>query len=177
MPELNDRAPDFTLRSVTGKQVSLSDIMLQKGAVIAFICNHCLYVVASARRMAADALTLMDEGIGFAAICANDAERYPADSFDRMKEFAQQNGFRFPYLHDETQSVARAYDARVTPEYFGISRGGTIKYRGRLDSGQTTPPPDGAPRELVEAMRMIAKTGDGPAEQHPAAGCSIKWKP
>ena len=177
MPELNDRAPDFTLRSVSGKEVSLSDIILQNGAVIAFICNHCPYVVASARRMAADALTLMDEGFGFAAICANDAERYPADSFDRMKDFAQQNGFRFPYLHDATQSVARAYVARVTPEFFGISRSGTIHYRGRLDSGQKTAPPEDAPRELVEAMRMIAKTGEGPVEQHPAAGCSIKWKP
>ena len=93
--------------------------------------------------MAADALTLMDEGIGFAAICANDAERYPADSFDRMKEFAQQNGFRFPYLHDETQSVARAYDARVTPDP-REGAPGTETTRGRTDPNEP-PRPGTAP--------------------------------
>lgn len=176
MAELNERAPDFSLRSTAGRQVSLADVLLDNGAVIAFICNHCPYVVAAARRIASDALTLMDEGIGFAAICANDAERYPADSFDRMKAFAEEHRFRFPYLQDETQDVARAYGARVTPEFFGIDRGGILRYRGRLDEGQTSPPPEDAPRELIEAMRQIAKSGEGPTVQHPAAGCSIKWK-
>jgi len=177
MTALNERAPDFALRSTAGKEVSLSDVLRDNGAVIAFICNHCPYVVAAARRIAEDALTLMDEGVGFAAICANDAERYPADSFERMKEFAEANRFRFPYLHDETQDVARRFDAKVTPEFFGIDANGVVLYRGRLDAGKTAPPPDGASRELVEAMRQIARTGEGPAVQHPAAGCSIKWKP
>lgn len=176
MSDLHDRAPDFQLRSTAGREVSLSDILMDKGAVVAFICNHCPYVVSSARRIAADALTLMDEGFGFAAICANDAERYPADSFERMKEFAAASGFRFPYLHDETQDVAQRYGARVTPEFFGIDRNGVILYRGRLDAGKTSPPPEGSPRELVNAMRHIAKTGEAPASQQPAAGCSIKWK-
>lgn len=177
MADLNENAPDFHLPSTAGRQVSLSDVLMDKGAVIAFICNHCPYVVSAARRMADDALTLMDEGFGFAAICANDAERYPADSFERMKEFAEANTFRFPYLHDETQDVAERYGARVTPEFFGIDRNGIILYRGRLDAGQKSAPPDGAPRELVEAMRQIARTGEAPPAQQPAAGCSIKWKP
>lgn len=177
MTVLNERAPDFSLRSTAGRQVSLSDVLMDNGAVVAFICNHCPYVIAAARRMGEDALTLMDEGIGFAAICANDAERYPADSFERMKAFADEYRFRFSYLHDETQDVARRFDARVTPEFFGLDRHGVVHYRGRLDAGKTTPPPLDAPRELVEAMRQIARTGEGPAVQHPAAGCSIKWKP
>lgn len=176
MTAINERAPDFSLRSTAGREISLSDVMMDNGAVIAFICNHCPYVLAAAKRMAEDALTLMDMGIGFAAICSNDGERYPADSFDRMKEFAEQNRFRFPYLHDETQDVARRYAARVTPEFYGIDNNGVVLYRGRLDEGGTSPLPAGSPHELVEAMRQIARTGEGPAVQHPAAGCSIKWK-
>lgn len=175
--DLGDKAPEFTLPATDGRTVSLADVMGRNGAVVAFICNHCPYVVAAARRMVDDARTLMDEGVGFAAICANDAERYPADSFDRMKEFASQYGFSFPYLRDETQEVATAYGAQVTPEFFGIDADGVIRYRGRLDAGQTSPPPEGAPRELVEAMRAVAEQGEAPHTQHKAVGCSIKWKP
>lgn len=170
------KAPDFTLPATDGRTMGLADVMGEKGAVVAFICNHCPYVIAAARRMAEDARTLMGEGVGFAAICANDAERYPADSFDRMKEFAAQYDFPFPYLHDETQAVASAFGAEVTPEFFGIDAAGVVRYRGRLDEGQTKAPPPGAPRELVEAMRLIADEGEGPQVQHRAVGCSIKWK-
>ena len=118
----------------------------------------------------------MAEGIGFAAICSNDATSHPEDSFDNMKRFATAHDFPFPYLHDETQSLARAYGAVCTPDFFGYDADRKLKYRGRLDEGRTTPPPAGARRELVEAMRHIAKTGQGPAEQIPSIGCSIKWK-
>lgn len=171
-----DTAPDFTLPATDGRTVSLSDVKGENGTVIAFICNHCPYVVAAARRMVADAETLMGDGVGFAAICANDAERYPADSFERMAEFADQYAFTFPYLHDETQEVAAAYGARVTPEFFGLDGSGVVRYRGRLDGGSTGQPPENAPRELVEAMRQIATNGTAPAMQEPAQGCSIKWK-
>jgi hypothetical protein len=93
-----------------------------------------------------------------------------------MKLFAERHHFPFPYLHDETQSVARAYDAVCTPDYFGYDKNLRLKYRGRLDKGRTTPPPPGARRELVEAMRAIAATGLAPPEQIPSIGCSIKWK-
>ena len=124
----------------------------------------------------ADARVLLKEGFGFAAICANDAQAYPADSFDAMKVFAKNHDFPFPYLHDESQSVARAYGAVCTPDFFGYGPDRKLKYRGRLDEGRTTPPPAGARRELVEAMREIAATHAVVAGQTPSIGCSIKWK-
>jgi hypothetical protein len=124
----------------------------------------------------ADAGELMAEGIGFAAICSNDATSHPDDSFPNMKRFAEKHGFFFPYLHDESQNVARAYDAVCTPDFFGFDGGRRLKYRGRLDEGRTNPPPPGARRELLEAMRTIAKSGEVPADQHPSIGCSIKWR-
>jgi peroxiredoxin len=93
-----------------------------------------------------------------------------------MKAFAAKNGFPFPYLHDETQEVAREYEAVCTPDFFGLNADGAIEYRGRLDEGKKDPPPPGVKRELLEAMRMIAKTGKGPAQQVPSVGCSMKWK-
>lgn len=178
MPDerLNRSAPDFSLPATDGSTVSLNNVRGEKGTVVAFICNHCPYVVSSVRRMVADAQTLAGHGVGFVAICANDAVKYPANSFDRMKVFAQSHGFTFPYLHDAAQTVASAYDATVTPDFFGLDADGVIKYRGRMDAGQTSAPPSGAPRELVEAMRLIAETGEGPAGQKPPVGCSIKWK-
>jgi peroxiredoxin len=93
-----------------------------------------------------------------------------------MKRFAERHGFPFPYLYDESQAVARAYDAVCTPDFFGIGAAGLIEYRGRLDEGRKDQPAPGARRELVEAMRMIAATGKGPKEQIPSVGCSMKWK-
>lgn len=175
-PELGIDAPDFSLPGTDGKNYALADIMGEKGAVIVFICNHCPYVKAITERLVSDAGILAKEGIGFAAICANDSVSHPADSFDNMKLFAQERGFTFPYLHDDSQSVARAYDAVCTPDFFGLSASGKIEYRGRLDEGRTDPPPVGARRDLVEAMREIARTGKGPSDQTASVGCGIKWK-
>ena len=127
-------------------------------------------------RLVADARALMREDIGVAAICSNDAAAYPEDSFDDMKHFAERHRFPFPYLHDESQAVARAYGAVCTPDYFGYDADRRLKYRGRLDEGRASPPPPGARRELVEAMRAIATTGRAPSDQIPSIGCSIKWK-
>ena len=118
----------------------------------------------------------MAEGVGFAAICSNDANAYPEDSFAAMQRFAQAHAFPFPYLHDEDQSAARVYGAVCTPDFFGYDAKRRLKYRGRLDEGRTSPPPAGARRELVEAMRAIAKTGMASLDQTPSIGCSIKWK-
>jgi len=170
-------ASDFRLPGTDGKTYTLADVAGEKGTVIIFICNHCPYVKASIDRLVADARVLMSEGTGFAAICSNDASTYPEDSFANMERFAKAHAFPFPYLHDEAQSVARAYDAVCTPDYFGYDRNRRLKYRGRLDEGRTEPPRAGARRELVEAMRAIAATGQGPADQSPSMGCSIKWKP
>ncbi|MFZ3326885.1 MAG: thioredoxin family protein [Methylocella sp.] len=173
---LDTPAPDFWLPATDGKTYALKDVAGEKGTVIVFICNHCPYVKAVIDRLVADARVLMAEGIGFAAICANDATDYPEDSFANMKRFAQAHKLPFPYLHDETQTVARAYGAVCTPDYFGYDKDRRLKYRGRLDEGRTTPPPAGARRELVEAMRSIAATGVAPGDQTPSIGCSIKWK-
>jgi peroxiredoxin len=169
-------APDFSLPATDGKIHALRDVAGEKGTVIVFICNHCPYVKAVIDRLIADARILMREGVGFAAICSNDAASYPEDSFPRMREFARAHDFPFPYLHDESQAVARAYGAVCTPDFFGYDRELRLKYRGRLDEGRTNPPPPGARRELLEAMRAVAAGRPAPADQIPSIGCSIKWK-
>ncbi len=174
--EFGSPAPEFRLPATDGKSYTFGDIAGEKGTVIVFICNHCPYVIAVIDRLVAEARTLMAEGFGFAAICSNDAKAYPEDSFPKMKEFAKAHAFPFPYLHDESQAVARAYEAVCTPDFFGYDKDRKLKYRGRLDAGRTSPPPKNAKRELLEAMRAIGQTGDAPKEQIPTIGCSIKWK-
>jgi peroxiredoxin len=173
---LGTPALHFALPATDGKTYRLRDIAGGNAAVIAFICNHCPYVKSAIDRLAEDARLLMAEGIGLAAICSNDAAAYPEDSFDEMRRFAEVHRLPFPYLHDADQSVARAYGAVCTPDFFGYDAQGMLRYRGRLDAGRTTPPSAGARRELVEAMRAIAATGRAPSAQYPSVGCSIKWK-
>ncbi|QGM46255.1 thioredoxin family protein [Methylocystis heyeri] len=173
---LGASAPDFRLPATDGKSYGLDEVAGANGTVIVFICNHCPYVKAVIDRLVADARLLLGEGVGFAAICANDADAYPEDSFENMKKFAQTHKFPFPYLHDESQAVAKAYGAVCTPDYFGLDRQRVLKYRGRLDEGRTAPIAAGARRELLEAMRNIAKNGAAPKEQIASIGCSIKWK-
>ena len=170
------RAPDFALPGVDGKIWRFADVAGPRGTLIAFICNHCPYVVAVIDRLVRDAADLQTLGIGVAAICANDAAAYPADSFDNMAVFARQNRFPFPYLHDESQSVARAYDAVCTPDFFGFDAAGGLQYRGRLDASRKVTGDADLRRDLYEAMRGVAETGRGPAEQIASMGCSIKWK-
>lgn len=170
------KAPEFTLPGVDGASHSLADLRGENGTVIAFICNHCPYVKAIADRLARDAETLRAEGVAMIAICSNDPVAYPEDSFERMRDFAAENGFAFPYLHDADQSVARAYDAICTPDFFGFNADMGLQYRGRLDESGRNPGNPEARRDLVEAMRQVAKTGDGPREQTASMGCSIKWR-
>jgi peroxiredoxin len=170
-------APDFLLPGVDGKTYRFADVAGEKSTVVVFICNHCPYVLAVIDRLAADARALMAEGVGFAAICFNDAATYPDDSFPEMKLFARRHALPFPYLHDESQEIARAYDAVCTPDFFGYGADGKLKYRGRLDEGRTNPPPSGARRELLEAMRAVVEDNRIPPGQTPSIGCTIKWKP
>jgi len=173
---LGTSAPEFKLPATDGKIYALEDVAGPRGTVIVFMCNHCPYVKAVVDRLVQAARALMAEGIGFAAICSNDAVSYPEDSFDNMRRFAKAHDFPFAYLHDESQTVARAYGAVCTPDFFGYDAERKLQYRGRLDEGRTSPPPKGARPDLVEAMRGIAKTGKGPSTQTPSVGCSIKWK-
>ena len=176
-PQLTGQsAPDWRLPATDGKIYELADVAGANGTVVAFICNHCPYVKAVVDRMVSDAETLKQSGIGFAAICSNDPVAYPDDSFDKMKAFAEAHDFGFPYLQDDDQSVARAYDAACTPEFYGFDADGKLAYHGRLDEGRTGALPEGARRELLEAMTAIAEKRPIPFDPLPAIGCSIKWK-
>ena len=169
-------APDFTLPATDGQSYAMADIAGPQGTLIMFICNHCPYVLAVIDRILRDGRDLQALGIGVAAICSNDATTHPADSFENMVRMAAEKGFPFPYLHDEDQSVARAYGAVCTPDFFGFDAGLGLQYRGRLDASRAQAAAPDARRELFEAMRQVAETGHGPAEQTPSMGCSIKWK-
>lgn len=169
-------APDFRLPATDGNTYALEDIAGPKGTLIMFICNHCPFVLAVLDRIIRDASELKTLGIGVAGICANDAESHPADSFPEMRRMARERSFPFPYLHDETQAVARAYGAACTPDFFGFNADGALQYRGRLDASGRRPASPDARRELFEAMAQIARTGQGPHAQTPSIGCSIKWR-
>jgi peroxiredoxin len=170
------KAPSFTLPGTDGKTYSLDELHGPNGTLVMFICNHCPYVKAVIDRIVRDANELRALGVNTAAICSNDAVSHPDDSFESMKLFARQHGFTFPYLHDETQDVAHAYDAACTPDFFGFNDRLELQYRGRLDESRKEAAPSSVRRDLFEAMKEIAKTGQGPREQIPSIGCSIKWK-
>ena len=144
------------------KTYALEDVAGSRGTVIVFMCNHCPYVKAVADRLVQAARALMAEGIGFAAICSNDAESYPKDSFDNMKRFAEAHDFPFAYLHDESQAVARAYGAVCTPDFFGYDAERKLQYRGRLDEGRTSPPPKDARRVWSRPCLPLPRLARGP---------------
>lgn len=169
------KAPGFSLPGTDGRVWTLEDVRGPKGTLIVFICNHCPYVQAVIDRLVRDAAELQELGIGVAAICSNDAVQYPEDGFPKMREFAAAHGFTFPYLHDATQDVARAYDAVCTPDYFGFDADLGLQYRGRLDASGRMPAAPDVRRDLFEAMAGVAAGQGGPAEQIASMGCSIKW--
>lgn len=170
------KAPDFSLPGVDGKTYALADVAGKNGTLIIFMCNHCPYVLAILERLIRDVRNLQALGIGVAAINANDPAQYPADSFENMKKMATEQDFSFPYLFDETQDVARTFDAVCTPDFFGFNKDLGLQYRGRLDASKRDTAPADAKRELFEAMALVANTGHGPKTQIPSMGCSIKWK-
>jgi peroxiredoxin len=170
------QAVDFDLPGVDGKRYNLASARGPNGLLVMFICNHCPYVKAVLDRIVRDCRELKDHGIGAIAIMSNDPTDYPEDSWDNMVRIARERDFPFPYVLDETQSVAKAYGAVCTPDFFGFNARLELQYRGRLDASRKEAAPEGARRELFEAMKQIAATGQGPREQIPSIGCSIKWK-
>ncbi len=170
------KAPSFTLPGTDGKTYSLEGLRGPNGTLVMFICNHCPYVKAVIDRIVRDTGELKAFGVSAVAISSNDVVHYPEDSFDNMKRFAAAHRFGFPYLYDESQDVARAYDAACTPDFFGFNANLELQYRGRLDESRKDAAPESVRRELFEAMKEIAATGAGPRLQTPSIGCSIKWK-
>jgi peroxiredoxin len=169
------KAADFDLPGVDGKRHTLASARGPNGLLVMFICNHCPYVKAVLDRIVRDCAELAPHGVGAIAINSNDPADYPEDSFDNMKRVARERKLPFPYVFDETQDVARAYAAQCTPDFFGFNAALELQYRGRLDASRRDPVP-GARRELFEAMLQVARAGEGPKEQTPSVGCSIKWK-
>jgi len=168
------KAPDFKLLSFDGTLHNRDSLIGPKGFLLAFICNHCPYVKAIAKNLALDSLKLEQYGIKTVAIMPNDYLSYPADNPKKMREFARKNDFHFPYLIDEKQTIAKAYKAVCTPDFFGFNADLELQYRGRLDNLIMGKGDDRVP-ELLNAMKMIADTNVGPKEQINSMGCSIKW--
>lgn len=169
-------APDFDLPGVDGKRHTLASCRGPNGLLVMFICNHCPYVKAIIDRLIRDCRELAERGIGCVAIMSNDVEAYPDDAPDKMRQWSDQLAFPFPYLYDESQTVARAFGAVCTPDFFGYNADLALQYRGRLDASGRNPAAADAPRELFSAMAEIARSGQGPGEQTASIGCSIKWR-
>ena len=174
--DFGQKAIPFELKSTENKILSLDDIKGENGTLIMFICNHCPYVRAVTKEIVEDCNELKKIGINSVAICANDAENYPEDSFENMIKFSKDNNFNFPYLNDETQNIAKSYDAVCTPDFFGYNKKLELQYRGRLRELRNLIPVKEGESDLLKAMKQIAEKGEGPKDQIPSAGCSIKWK-
>ena len=174
--DFGKKAVSFELKSTDEKILKLDDIKGENGTLIMFICNHCPYVKAVTKDIVEDCNNLKKLGINSVAICSNDAVNYPEDSFENMIKFANKNNFNFPYLADETQEVAKAYDAVCTPDFFGYNKNLELQYRGRIRELKDLKPIRSGESELYLAMKMIAETGRGPTDQISSMGCNIKWR-
>ena len=173
-------APDFELKGTDGQMHTIRNLMAEQqaknGLAVAFICNHCPYVLAIIDRLARDFKAMQAEGVACVAIMPNDTINYPDDSFENMIGFAKAHNFTFPYVIDETQDVARAYDAVCTPDLFGFDAELALRYRGRLDSAANNHEDSRTIPEMFNAMQGIAEGRAAPPHQKPSMGCSIKWR-
>lgn len=169
-------APDFSLEGIDGRIWSLRDCAGPNGLLVMFICNHCPYVKAINEKLVRDTTELEKWGIKSVAIMSNDPADYPEDSFENMKHVAAKFRYPFPYLFDHTQNVAKSYGAVCTPDFFGYNARFELQYRGRLDASGREKGESGVRRDLFLAMKQVAETGKGPAEQVASIGCSIKWR-
>jgi peroxiredoxin len=174
---LGTEAPDFALRDVvTGKAVRRDDLRGQKGLLVMFICAHCPYVKHVEKGLAALGMDYNAEPIGIVAISSNDAAAYPDDAPDGLKAQAQRLGFRFPYLYDESQEVARAYHAACTPDFFLFDGDLKLVYSGQFDSSRPNSGILLTGQDLRAAIDALLAGRPIPKEQKPSIGCNIKWK-
>ena len=177
MISLGTKAPEFTLPdTVSGKNLSLQDLKSNKATLIMFICNHCPFVKHVNEALVKLANDYIPKGISFIAISSNDVVNFPEDSPEKMKETAKELGYSFPYLYDESQEVARAYDAACTPDFFIYDKDLKLVYRGQLDDSR---PSNGLPvtgKDIRSAFDLLLEGKNIYTEQKPSIGCNIKWK-
>jgi peroxiredoxin len=177
MLSLQTPAPDFRLPDAEGRVVSLRDFHEFQGLLVMFVCNHCPFVRHVAEGLAGFAREYWERGIGVVAVNSNDAQRYPADAPARMAEFQREHAWDFPYLVDEDQTVAKAYRAACTPDYFLFDGERRLVYRGRFDSSSPGRPEPVTGADLRAAANALLHGREIAGEQLPSAGCNIKWKP
>jgi len=173
--DFGQAAKSFELKSTNSEIIKLNDVKGENGTLVMFICNHCPYVKAVIKDIVEDCKNLEKSGIKAVAISANDSVNFPADSFENMIKFSKENQFNFSYLFDETQKVAKSYDAVCTPDFFGYNNNLELQYRGRIRELENLKPVRTGDSDLFNAMKQIAETGKGPEKQIPSLGCSIKW--
>ena len=173
--DFGKKAENFQLKSTDNNIVTLNDVKGENGTLIMFICNHCPYVKAIIKDIVLDCINLKKVGINSVAISSNDVKNYPEDSFKNMIRFSEINKFSFSYLFDETQEIAKAYDAVCTPDFFGYNKNLELQYRGRFKELKELKPIKDGDSDLYNAMVQVAKTNKGPNDQFPSMGCSIKW--
>lgn len=175
---LGFQAPLFELPdTVSGKTLSFNDVKGEKGTVVVFMCNHCPFVIHILDEMVNVAHHYLDQGIGFVAISSNDVANYPQDHPDLMRKLAEEKGFRFPYLYDESQEVAKAYDAACTPDFNVFNADGRCVYRGQFDAARPGNEVPVTGKDMRETLDFLLRGESPPADgQIPSLGCNIKWK-
>jgi peroxiredoxin len=177
MLPLGTKAPGFSLPdTVSGQSLSFDDVKGPKGTVVMFICNHCPFVIHVNSELVRLAGEFIAEGIGFVGISSNDVVNYPDDAPDKMKIVAKVLQYPFPYLYDESQDVARAYDAACTPDLYVFDKNNELYYRGRIDGSRPGNDVPLSGEDLRNTLRELLSENPPPAKQYPSAGCNIKWK-
>lgn len=172
--EIGKTAPEFSLPGTDGKTYAFKDVAGEKGTLVVFTCNHCPYAVAYQQRLIDLTAKFKSQGVGVVAISSNDVKAYPDDSFEMMKVRADSMKYNFPYLFDESQSVALKYGPKVTPHVFLFDAKGTLVYRGRIDDAVKEP--EVKKRELTDALTALVGAKSIPTETTTAFGCGIKWR-
>ena len=170
-----EAAPDFSLPGVDGKSYSLADFQDAKVLVVAFTCNHCPYVIGSEERMIRFHNDYASRGVAMVAINSNEAENHPTDSFEHMVERAQEKGFAFPYLRDESQDVALVYGALRTPHFYVFDAERKLRYTGRMDDNPRNPGQE-TTHELRDAVDALLANHAPPVEMTNPLGCNVKWQ-
>lgn len=177
MLDLGSVAPHFSLADTEGSIVSIKDFGQSKALLVAFICNHCPYVIHIKPALSAFATEYSDKGLAVVAINSNDADKYADDSPEKMKQDVERLGYTFPYLYDQTQQVAKAYQAACTPDFFLFNQDRKLVYRGQFDGSRPGNDIPVSGIDLRRAVEAVLAGSEITEQQKPSLGCNIKWKP